>query len=163
VGDARGDYIRRTTEAWRTPTVRRDLRRTDTTANGGRTVAGPLGGGPDSSYRPNATTASQNRTPRPDDDDDDDGNGGYDYTATDPEGGDNDYTRGVWSAQSGYGPDGNEAYMRRMSMLDPDATAESVRAERARYKPRDAATAQRIRDGAYAESVAKLSEAWRRP
>jgi hypothetical protein len=160
--EARARYIDQISNAWRQPTVRPDLRRADTTANGGRFVAGPLSGGPDSSWRPNSVTASQRRGARPPDDDDQDGDD-LDYTASDPEGGDDDYTRGVWSAQSGYGPDGNEAYLRRMTMSEPDATAESVRAENARYRPRDSATAQRIRDSAYAQSVAKLSEAWRRP
>jgi hypothetical protein len=147
VGDARGDYIRRTTEAWRTPTVRRDLRRTDTTANGGRFVAGPISGGPDSSYKPNSTTLSQQRTPRPDDDDDDDGNGDYDYTATDPEGGDDDYTRGVWAAQNAIRPGSR------------DVVAQ-VEAARRRVTHEDA---QSIRDRAYAEMVTRLGDAWKNP
>jgi hypothetical protein len=159
---ARAAWIARTCDAWRWPTVRR----ADTTANGGRFVAGPISGGPDSRYRPNETTASQRRGARPDDDEDDgDLGNGADYTASDPEEGDDDDTRGVWSAQNAIengGPDAaaqNEAMMRRMSMLDPDATASSVAAERARYRPRDAASAQRIRDGAYAEMVTRLGDA----
>jgi hypothetical protein len=168
VGDARSGYIRRTTQAWRTPTVRRDLRRTDTTRNGGMTVAGPLGGGPDASYRPNETTASQYRTPRPDDDDDQGGNGA-DYTATDPEGGDDDYARSVWAAQNAIengGPDAaaeNEAMMRRMSGYQPGATAGSILRENARYRPRDSASSQAVRDRAYAEMVTRLGDAWKHP
>jgi hypothetical protein len=130
VEDARSDYIRRTSEAWRTPI---GLKRDET------------GGGPFDFHRPGALA------------------GGYDFT-TDPVDQTSAYARGVWAQQGNHGPDGNEAYTRRMSLSEPDATPDSVRAERARFKPRDSAAAsaaQAIRDEAYGDYVARLQNAWR--
>jgi hypothetical protein len=167
--EARARYIDQISNAWRTPTVRRDLRRTDTTANGGRFVAGPLSGGPDSSWRPNETTASQRRGARPPDDDDQDGDdlgNGADYT-TDPDDDTDPYARSVWAAQNAIengGPDSadeNEAMLRRMSGYQPGATGASVGRENARY--RGATDAQAARDRAYSEMVTRLGDAWRRP
>jgi hypothetical protein len=149
--EARARYIDQISNAWKQPTIRRDLRR-DQSALGG--------------FRPNETTASQRRGARPPDDDDGDGDD-LDYTSgpddVDP------YAGSVWSAQNAIengGPDSadqNEAYMRRMSGYQPGATGSSVRAERARYRPRDSASSQSIRDQAYAEMVERLGSAWRRP
>jgi hypothetical protein len=102
VGDSPRDaWIKRQASDWRRGPVRYDLdpyRSAGNTTMTGRSTAGPATGGlhPDE-FQWNASTASQYRTPRPDDDDDDNG---LDMTATDPEGGDDDYTRSLWSAQN---------------------------------------------------------------
>jgi hypothetical protein len=132
VGDSPRDaWIRRSEDAWRTPTPRFDL---DTTRSAGNTTLSPT----------------------PDDDEDN----GSDI-ATDP------YARNYWSSvkaiRSG-SPDNAarvEAAQRRMSMSEPNATPASVTAENRRYRPRDAATAQAIRDAAYADYVSRLGVAWR--
>jgi hypothetical protein len=160
VGDARSDYIRRISTDWQRGAVRYDLdpyrSAGNTTMNGGRSVAGPpTGGGHPDEYQPNATTASQYRTPLPADEDDGED---FDYTATDPEGGDDDYARSVWTAQRAVrsgAPDNAarvEALRRRTSYEDGG-----------RYEQRDAATAQAIKDEAYAQMCARLQDAWRNP
>jgi hypothetical protein len=79
------------------------------------------------------------------------------------------YARSVWAAQNAIrsgAPDNSdrvEAMQRRMNLSQPYATAASVAAERARYQPRDAATAQRIKDQAYFEMVERNQNAWKRP
>jgi hypothetical protein len=167
----RDAWIKRQATDWQRGAPRYDLdpyRSPSNTALLGRSTAGPVSAGPDSSFEWNASTASQYRTPRPPDDDDDDN--GLDMTATDPEAGDDGYTRGVWSAQNAIDPvdpeggaDDIDALQRRMTMNDPRATRASVRAERQRYRPRDAATAQAIKDEAYAEYCERISNAWRNP
>ena len=66
-------------------------------------------------------------------------------------------------------PDSVEAYRRRLTMEQPDATAESVRDERGRFsrpgardaRPMTDSEARADRDAAYAEMLHRVETAWK--
>jgi hypothetical protein len=139
VGDARADYIKRTTSAWRQPTVRADLRRDQV----------PRPPPYNTLYNdPELGPRHADYTVDPDDPDD-----------VDP------YVRSLRSSVEEIDPDSDdaadqiEAAQRRMSVYQPGATASSALLENARYRPRD--SAQGVRDAAYSAYCQRISEAWR--